>query len=86
MRDGGCVLPRAIGTEEKKRQKLFGRATKRRKTTEKVSHTLHSLTKVAAREDDSNERSRDIRRRRRLVDQDWDGDYVLLWEFHVSQP
>ena len=33
-----------------------------------------------------NERSRDIRRRRRLVDQDRNGDYVLLWEFHVSQP
>lgn len=63
MRDGGGVLTRAVGTEEKKKS-----YEARRKTTENLSRPLHSLTKVAAREDDLDELSRDTRTRRRLAD------------------
>jgi len=68
MRDGGGVLLTTCNRNGKERPKAPKRAMKRRKTTENSSRTLHSLTKVAAREDDLGERSRDTRTRGRLVD------------------
>lgn len=69
MRDGG-VLPRVIGTEEGKglrKAKAPWKSYEAQRNHGNICPMFRSLTKVAAREDDLDERSRDIRRRARLT-------------------